>query len=111
MPPKTAQNCTPTPLALSNAPRTLLRLPSVTAASGDKKSTFYLKISRGLWTKPVRLDARAVGWPADEVATLIDARIAGKSDEEIRELVKLLESARKAETPAQELGDPGPLAA
>jgi len=36
-----------------------------------------------------------VGWPAHEVATLNAARIAGKSDVEIRALVKDLEAARK----------------
>ena len=43
------------------------------------------------WVRP-----RAVGWPADEVSDLIAARIAGQSDEEIRELVRRLEAARTA---------------
>jgi prophage regulatory protein len=37
-----------------------------------------------------------VGWPANEVAALNAARIAGKSDDEIRQLVRKLEAARKA---------------
>jgi prophage regulatory protein len=39
---------------------------------------------------------RAVGWPSEEVQALNAARIAGKSDEEIRALVVKLEAARKA---------------
>lgn len=74
---------------------TILRLPSVKAESGYPRSTLYLRISQGLWTKPVRIGVRAVGWPADEVATLNAARIAGKTEEEIRSLVVKLESARK----------------
>jgi len=74
---------------------TLLRISAVTSASGLSRSTIYLRISQRLWTKPVLLGARAVGWPSDEVATLNAARIAGKTDEEIRILVAKLEAARK----------------
>ena len=75
--------------------RTLLRISAVTSASGLSRSTIYLRISQKLWTKPVSLGARAVGWPSDEVATLNAARIAGKTDEEIRILVEKLGAARK----------------
>lgn len=44
------------------------------------------------------LGPRCVGWPAHEVAALNAARIAGKSDDEIRILVQELESARKSGT-------------
>lgn len=77
--------------------RILLRLPRVLACKGSSRSTLYAHIDQGLWTRPVRLGARAVGWPADEVEALNAARIAGKSDEEIRDLVTKLEAARKAE--------------
>lgn len=76
--------------------QTIFRLPAVKSESGYSGSTIYLRISQGLWTKPVSLGARAVGWPADEVAALNAARIAGKTDEEIRTLVIKLEVARKA---------------
>ena len=75
---------------------TILRLPSVTAESGYSRSTIYLRIAQGLWTKQVSLGPRCVGWPEHEVAALNAARIAGKSDEEIRGLVLRLEAARKA---------------
>jgi prophage regulatory protein len=37
-----------------------------------------------------------VGWPSDEVAAINAARIAGKTDEEVRALVAKLEVSRKA---------------
>ena len=75
---------------------TILRIPAVKSESGLSRSTIYLRIAEGLWTRPVRLGARAVGWPSDEVAAINAARIAGKTDEEIRALVAKLEAARKA---------------
>ena len=73
----------------------ILRIPTVKSESGLSRSTIYLRIAQGLWTKPVSLGARAVGWPSDEVAALNAARIAGKTDDEIRTLVAKLEAARK----------------
>jgi prophage regulatory protein len=73
---------------------TILRLPTIKAETGLSRSSIYLRISQGLWPKPVSLGARAVGWPADEVSALNAARIAGKSDNEIRGLVAKLEAAR-----------------
>lgn len=75
---------------------TLLRLPAVKAQSGYSRSTIYLRMSQGLWTKPVSLGARAVAWPAGDVAALNAARIAGKSDEQLRALVLKLEAARQS---------------
>jgi prophage regulatory protein len=74
---------------------TILRRKQVQAESGYSRSTIYLRIAQGLWPKPVSLGARAVGWPAGEVSTLNAARIAGKSDDEIRTLVVNLEMARR----------------
>ena len=74
----------------------ILRLPAVKLATGLSRSTLYLRIAQGVFTHPVSLGGRAVGWPAHEVATLNAARIAGKPDNEIRELVVQLEAARKA---------------
>jgi prophage regulatory protein len=74
---------------------TLLREQAVRAESGTSRSKMYDDIARGLWTKPVKI-SRASGWPAYEVEALNAARIAGKSDEEIHQLVERLESARKS---------------
>lgn len=77
---------------------TILRLPSVRAETGIARSTLYLRINQGLWPEPVQIGARSVGWPAREVAALNAARIAGKSDDEIRQLVRDLMAARKRES-------------
>jgi prophage regulatory protein len=76
--------------------RTILRIPAVKLESGLSRSTIYLRVSQGLWTKPVSLGARAVGWPSDEVEAINEARIAGKANDEIRVLVAKLEAARKS---------------
>ena len=74
----------------------ILRRPRVEEAIGLSRSTIYLRVSQGLFTQPVSLGPRAVGWPAGEVSAINAARIAGKPDEEIRELVAQLEAARMA---------------
>lgn len=76
-------------------PYTILRLPVVLRERGRSRSAHYSDIQQGVFTKPVLLGPRSVGWPACEVATLNAARISGKSDTEIRALVKNLEAARK----------------
>lgn len=72
------------------------RLPAVLRERGRSRSSHYLDIQQGLFTHPVQIGLRAVGWPSSEVAAINAARIAGKSDEEIRALVVILEAARKA---------------
>ena len=74
---------------------TIQRLPAVKSEAGLSRSTIYLRISQGLWTKPVSLGSSAVGWPSGDVAAINAARIAGKSDDEVRVLVVKLEASRK----------------
>ena len=74
---------------------TILRLPDIKTSTGLSRSTIYLRIAQGVFTKPVSLGGRAVGWPSNEVVALNAARIAGKSDAEVRDLVLKLEAARK----------------
>ena len=74
---------------------TILRLPSVQIRSGYSRSTIYVRIAQGLWTSQVSLGPRAVGWPANEIEALNAARISGKTDAQIRELVEALHTKRK----------------
>jgi len=74
----------------------ILRLPILLDRIGHSRSTLYQRIADGLWTRPVAIGLRAVGWPDFEVSALIAARIAGRSEAEIRELVIKLEVARTA---------------
>lgn len=73
----------------------ILRLPAVKTRTGLSRSTIYLRIAEGIFPKPVSLGSRAIGWPDGEVAALNAARIAGKSDSEVRDLVAKMEAARK----------------
>jgi len=75
---------------------TFLRLPAIKMSTGLSRSSIYLRIAQRVFPKPVSLGGRAVGWPASEVAALNAARIAGKSNAEIRDLVVMLEAARKS---------------
>lgn len=76
----------------------ILRRKAVEAETGYSRSTLYLRVAQGLFTKPVKLGARAVGWPAREVRAINDARIAGRSDAELRLLVATLEAARSRQS-------------
>lgn len=53
----------------------ILRLPEVKARTGLSRSTLYQLIRDDKFPRPVALGARAVGWPADEVAGWIEQRI------------------------------------
>ena len=49
---------------------TILRLPAVKTESGLSRSTIYLRIKQGLFTKPIRLGERAAGWPSSSLSVL-----------------------------------------
>lgn len=83
------------PHSTNTSPVTLLRLREVCALQGKSRSGFYDSIAAGLMTKPVKLGS-ASAWPVHEIDAVNRARIAGKSDDQIRQLVKKLESDRKA---------------
>lgn len=74
----------------------ILRLHAVLEQRGRSRSSHYTDIKTGFFVKPVLIGLRAVGWPSSEVALINAARIAGKSDQEIRALVAQLEAARKS---------------
>lgn len=61
------------------------------------KSSQYSDIKNGLLTQPVRVGGRSVAWPRHEINTLNAARLAGKSDEQIRQIVEALHIARQGE--------------
>lgn len=73
----------------------ILRMPAVKAETGHRShASIYNAIRAGVFTKPVPIGERAVGWPADEVQAINAARIAGKTESEIRELVVRLHAKR-----------------
>ena len=73
----------------------ILRLPEVKARSSFSRSTLYQHIADGLWTKPVKLGTRSVGWPKHEVEQLVAALISGQNREEIKKLVNNLQALRQ----------------
>jgi prophage regulatory protein len=70
------------------------RKPEALSQFGIKSSTFYEWINRGLMVPGVALGHRSVGFPADELDKIAAARIAGKSEDDIRSLVRDLIAAR-----------------
>lgn len=71
------------------------RIETCKAEAGYKSNaSIYNNVRDGLWTKPVRIGQRSVGWPDDEVRALCAARIAGQSETEIRALVERLHVKR-----------------
>lgn len=77
----------------------MLRMPAVKAETGHRShASIYNAIKAGLFTMPVQIGQRSVGWPSDEVQAINAARISGKSDTDIRELVNQLHAARCAGT-------------
>ena len=70
-------------------------MPAVKAETGHKStSSVYNVINAGLFTKPVAIGERSVGWPDYEVEAINQARIAGKCNDEIRDLVNCLHAQR-----------------
>lgn len=53
----------------------ILRLPAVKEKTGYSRSSIYLKISQGLFPKPISLGERAVGWLESEIIDWIEQRI------------------------------------
>lgn len=75
---------------------TILRMPAVKAETGHRShASIYNAIRAGLFTRPVQIGERAVGWPRTEVDQINLARIAGMSNTELRQLVALLHEKRK----------------
>ena len=73
----------------------LLRIRDVLAATGYRSPTsIYAAVKSGLMTCPVPIGARGTGWPQDEVQAVLQARVAGFGDEQIRALVQSLHAKR-----------------
>ena len=73
----------------------ILRMPAVKVETGHRShASIYTAIKAGLFTTGVAIGQRSVGWPSQEVAAINAARIAGKSETEIRELVNRLHAKR-----------------
>jgi prophage regulatory protein len=74
--------------------RPLIRSRRAEALSGFKQTTMWEREQAGLFPPRIRLSSRMNVWPEDEIAAVNAAIIAGRSDDEIRSLVKRLVAAR-----------------
>jgi prophage regulatory protein len=73
----------------------ILRMPAVKDRAGHRSdASIYNAIRDGLFTTGVAIGQRAKGWPDYEVDAIITARIAGKTEAQIRDLVKDLHAKR-----------------
>ena len=73
----------------------ILRMPAVKAETGHRShASIYNAIKAGLFTKPVPIGQRSVGWPDYEVKAINAARIAGQPDDAIKALVDRLHAKR-----------------
>lgn len=54
----------------------LYRLPEVMTRTGLSRSTIYAMMAGERFPKPVKLNERANGWVASEIASWIESRIA-----------------------------------
>jgi len=72
-----------------------IRLKKVEDRTGLKKSMVYSLISNGEFPKPIKIGERAVAWIESEVDVINAARMAEKSADEIRVLVKSLMAKRQ----------------
>jgi prophage regulatory protein len=72
----------------------LIKVPEILHLTGIRTTKLYDDIKTEQFPPPIKL-ARTSLWPESEVAAINAARIAGKSDSEIRALVKELVAARK----------------
>lgn len=59
----------------------LLRLPVVLKQTGLSRSSLYALARKGEFPQPVKISARASAWPAQQVESWIEARIAASRGE------------------------------
>jgi len=73
----------------------IIRMPAIMAELGyQSHASVYGDIHAGLLTHPVQIGQRSVGLPLEEVQAVNAAKIAGQSQQQIRELVCRLHAAR-----------------
>jgi prophage regulatory protein len=78
----------------------LIKLPDVAAATALRPTSIYQAIKDGTLPPPLKLTTRSSAWVEHEIAAVNQARIAGRSDSEIRRLVAKLVAARTQPTAA-----------
>lgn len=76
---------------------TIKRISDVLKTFGFRsRTTVYKNIQLGLFTRPIAVGQRSVGWLDAEVDAICAARVAGLPEDKIRELVTELHVRRKS---------------
>jgi prophage regulatory protein len=73
----------------------LLKMAELSRRYAEPRSTLYWRIGLGTFVPPIKQGPRAAAFILEEVETLLRARAAGASDEEIKALVRKLVADRK----------------
>lgn len=86
----------PTATSTATGPRfKMLPTRATMEATGFSRPYLYALMKDGLFPRPVKWGDKFSVWPEDEVYAVINARVAGRTSDEIRELVTELVAARK----------------
>ena len=78
-------------------PKRNLRTSGVLDKMGNGRSYHHELVVDGLMVKPIKQGNRIALYPEHEVDAIMEAIVAGKDKDEIRDLVKLLEASRKTD--------------
>ena len=71
------------------------RMSDVLEAFGYRsRTTVYKNVNAGVFTRPIAIGQRAVGWLDTEVEAITLALVAGQSQDEVRQLVVRLHALR-----------------
>lgn len=73
----------------------IARFPQVKRMACKGPTTIYKEMAEGTFPTPVKIGSRSVAWVVAEVRAVIQARIAGWTDDQIRALVSNLRAARQ----------------
>ncbi|WP_138923770.1 helix-turn-helix transcriptional regulator [Sulfitobacter sp. BSw21498] len=76
-------------------PNALLRTPDVCAVTGMARPTLYEAMQRGIFPRPIKLGEKSSAWGAAEVNMWCAYRLAGKTENQLKDLVVQLTEARK----------------
>ncbi|WP_065978093.1 helix-turn-helix transcriptional regulator [Pseudoalteromonas lipolytica] len=72
----------------------IIRRTTVLENTGLSKSTLYNRLKEGVFPPPISLGARAVGWVESECEKVIQAMVAGYSEQQLKDLVQEIVASR-----------------
>ena len=74
----------------------MIRMAGIIKATGYPRGSIYEHIKKGTFPKPVSMGMRTAAWPRHEVEKILQARISGKNENEIRLLVDQILADRQS---------------